>query len=335
MSERGWLLISGDITQVGGMDRANHALARYLADRTPVHLVTHRAAQDLADHPNVTVHRVARPFGRHLLGNGLLAHAGRKWAEHPGLRGFRVVVNGGNCCWGDINWVHCVHAAHPAPVTGGYVRQLKIRRHHDLARRDELYIVKKARLVICNSKRTARDVTEFLGVDPNRVRVVYLAVDASRHPQVTQAQRAAARASLRWEDRPWLGFVGQFGNGVKNFDTLYAAWRELSRDPRWDANLAVAGNGPELSYAAADGLAGRIRFLGFRQDLPDVLAACDAVVHPARYDAYGLAVHEALCRGVPVLVSAAAGIAERYPPDLSALLLTQPDDASVLADHLR
>ena len=41
-------------------------------------------------------------------------------------------------------------------------------------------------------------------------------------------------------------------------------------------------------------------------------------MHPARYEAYGLAVHEALCRGLPALVSASAGVAERYPADLAA-----------------
>ena len=29
----------------------------------------------------------------------------------------RVVVNGGNCAWPDINWVHAVHAAWPVATT--------------------------------------------------------------------------------------------------------------------------------------------------------------------------------------------------------------------------
>ena len=240
----GWLLVAGDFTPLGGMDRANHALACHLAGRGPVHLVTHRAAADLAAHPNVTVHRVARPFGRPLL-----------------------------------------------------------------------------------------------GVAPERVRVVYLAVDPDRFPPVTAAERAAARATLGWDERPWVGFVGQLGNRVKNFDTLYPAWRELCRDPRWDANLAVVGSGGDLAAwaarAAADGLAGRVRFLGYRSDVPEVLAACDAVAHPARYDAYGLAAHEALCRGLPAVVSSAAGVSERYPPDLADLVLADPEDAGELAGRLR
>ena len=57
-----WLLVAGDFTPFGGMDAANHALARYLAARGEVHLVTHRAWPDLASLPGVTVHHVWRPF---------------------------------------------------------------------------------------------------------------------------------------------------------------------------------------------------------------------------------------------------------------------------------
>jgi glycosyltransferase involved in cell wall biosynthesis len=321
------------------MDRANLALAHHLAGRGPVHLVTHRAWDDLAAHPNVTVHRVARPLGRHLLGGPLLARAGRRWANRLTRDGFRVVVNGGNCRWPDVNWVHCVHAAYPAAAAGGPLRRLKTRLHHALARRTERAAIRAARVVVCNSRRTARDVTELLGVDPDRVRVVYLAADPARFPPVTAAERSKARAALGWDDRPWVGFVGQLGNRVKNFDTLYAAWRGLCKGAAWDANLAVVGSGGELpawrERAAADGLAERVRFLGYRADVPEVLAACDAVAHPARYDAYGLAVHEALCRGLPVLVSAAAGASERYPPELAELVLPDPEDAAALADRLR
>ncbi len=87
--------------------------------------------------------------------------------------------------------------------------------------------------------------------------------------------------------------------------------------------------------AAADGLAGRVRFLGYRTDVPEILAGCDALVHPSRYDAYGMAVHEAVCRGLPAVVSSAAGVSERYPPELAELVLPDPEDAGGLADRLR
>src|SRR5262249_42932765 len=47
-----WLIVAGDFTPLGGMDAANHALARYLAGRgDEIELVTHRAWPDLAAMP--------------------------------------------------------------------------------------------------------------------------------------------------------------------------------------------------------------------------------------------------------------------------------------------
>jgi glycosyltransferase involved in cell wall biosynthesis len=77
-----------------------------------------------------------------------------------------------------------------------------------------------------------------------------------------------------------------------------------------------------------------VRFLGFSERLDEVLAACDLLVSPARYEAYGLNVHEAVCRGVPAIVSRAAGVAERYPAALSEMLLRDPEDAADLFARL-
>jgi glycosyltransferase involved in cell wall biosynthesis len=77
-----------------------------------------------------------------------------------------------------------------------------------------------------------------------------------------------------------------------------------------------------------------IHFLGFREDVAAILKGCDVVVAPTRYEPYGLGVHEALCCGVPALVSAQAGVAERYPEALKELLVLNPDDAGELAERL-
>src|SRR5205823_11373166 len=106
----------------------------------------------------------------------------------------------------------------------------------------------------------------------------------------------------------------------------------------WDADLFVVGLGAELPdwrrRARAAGLSDRIRFAGSRRDMPNVFAALDALVHPSRYEAYGLSVHEALCRGVPALVSAGAGVAEHYPTDLGDLLIADPNDPGELRGKL-
>jgi len=335
-----WLLVAGDLTPLGGMDAANHALARYLGARgSEVHLVTHRAWADLIDLPTVTVHRVWRPFNRHLLGKPLLAREGRRLWRRLSPRGARAVVNGGNCPVAAANWVHYLHAAYQPRVAGS----AGVRARHAITHRRDIDAERKAlceaRVVICNSQKTRRDVIDRLGIADDRVRVVYYGSDPARFGAVSDAQRLLAKRALGFPtDRPLVGFVGALGDRRKAFDTVFAAWKALCARPEWDAELVVVGSGGELTLwqrrAREAGLADRIRFLGFRTDVPDVLAALDALVHPARYEAYGLSVHEALCRGVPALVSSSAGVAEQYPTSLVDLLVQDPDSAHELTDRL-
>ena len=70
-----------------------------------------------------------------------------------------------------------------------------------------------------------------------------------------------------------------------------------------------------------------MRFLGFRRDMPSVFAACDVLIHPARYEAYGLARARSAVPRPAGDREAAAGVAERYPADLGQLLLQDPESA--------
>lgn len=335
-----WLLVSGDFTPLGGMDYANHALARYLAQAgEEVHLVTHRAWADLMCFPQVMVHRVWRPLRSHLAGMPLLDRAGRRWAVRLLKRDARVVVNGGNCSWHDVTWVHYVHAAYQPEAAGSALIRLKDRVMRSYALATEHATLRIARQVLCNSVRSLRDVTMRLGVKESRAHVVYYGTDPQRFHVITAAERNQARVRLGWSnERPVVVFVGALGDRRKGFDTLFAAWQMLCRRPGWDSDLAVIGAGAELSAwqerAREANLAERIRFLGFRKDVPEVLAACDILIHPARYEAYGLGVHEALCRGLPALVSDRAGVAERYPPELRDCLIADPENPAALVDCL-
>ena len=341
---RPWLLVAGDFTPLGGMDAANHAFARHLGSAIPehdVHLVTHRAWPDLQAMPRLTIHCVRRPFGHHTLGSSLLSRAGRRVWKRLEPRGVQPLVNGGNCAIpGAVNWVHYLHAAYRPAVAASALRRAKgvLTHSRDLAA--ERAALLAAPLVICNSRRTRDDVVRHIGVEPSRTRVVYYGGDPVRFSHVTPNDRAGARLRFGWpSERPLVAFVGALGDRRKAFDTVFAAWVELCADPQWDADLVVVGSGAEqpawVRKARAARCADRVRFVGFRRDVPDLLAAVDAVVHPARYEAYGLSVREALSRGVPAIVSRSAGVAEEYPASLDDLLLTNPDDAKELVERLR
>jgi glycosyltransferase involved in cell wall biosynthesis len=336
-----WLIVAGDFAPLGGMDAANHALAAYLARERDVHLVTHHVSADLEALPRITVHEVPRPLGRHALGAPLLARAGRRVRRRLG-QPTCALVNGGNCSIaGAMTWVHYVHAAYaPDPRPSLFSRTNNaMTRRRDLA--GERAALAEAPLVICNSRRTRDDVVHHHRLAPSQTRVIiYYGCDPARLAAVTADERASARARFGWPvERPVIAFVGALGDRRKAFDTVFAAWMRLCADPSWDADLVVVGTGGERRAwerrAAGAGCGGRMRFLGFRRDVPDILAAADALVHPARYEAYGLSVREALCRGIPAIVTRSAGVAEEYPPALTDLLLESPDDAVELAGRLQ
>jgi len=334
-----WVLVAADFVKTGGMDRANYALAEYLARLgQDVHLVGHAAAPGLLKAQQLHWHHVPRPLGRDALGWGALDRAGRHWALQLRADGGRVVVNGGNCRWGGVNWVHYVHAAYRSPLRSA--NPLAHAWHgwkHQRARRDEAAALAQARWVVANSERTRRDLIQLFDLPPARVRTIYYGCDPERFRPVSAMERAAARRALGWDPgRRTALFIGALGDRRKGFDTLWAAWQRLCADAAWDVDLAVAGRGAELGAwrrrAAANT---RCALLGFRTDVPALLAASDVLVAPTRYEAYGLGVQEALAAGLPALVSATAGVAERLPPALDGWRLQDPESDVELEQRLR
>jgi glycosyltransferase involved in cell wall biosynthesis len=333
-----WILVTGDVGERGGQDKANHALATALLARgDTVHLVAHAVSDDLAQHPSARVHLVPRPLRSHLAGAPLLDRAGRRVASAIRARdpAARVVVNGGNCAVADVNWVHAVHAAWPRFDAGAPLgARVKNRVAKWLAARSERRIVPAARLVLANSERTRRDLAR-IGVPAHRIRVIPLGTDPHLFGPVSEEERNAARLGLGVPPATSvLLFVGALGyEAHKGLDCLLAALRRVGPPPASFLVLAAGGGALDHWRAAADalGVGGQVSFLGPVEDVPRLLAAADLLVSPTRYEAYGLAVQEALCRGVPAVVTGTAGVAERYGPDLADLLLGDPDDADELA----
>lgn len=337
---REFLVVTGDFVRTGGMDVANHALADYLARQGALlHLVAHRVDPALAAYPNVRVHHVPKPAGAYLLGGPFLDAAGRMLARRVAARGGRVVVNGGNCLFGDANWVHYVHAAFRPESRAGLARAAKDAVTRARSLRREARALRAARTVITNSDVTKRHVVELLGVDPARVHTVYYGTDPARLGPASPDERRRAREAIGiHDDTPAVAFVGALSDRRKGFDTLFSAVGGLVARSSWPGRLVVIGTGAELpawrARAAEAGLSDRVLFLGFRKDVPFLLAGCDALCAPTRYEAYGLGVHEALCRGIPALVSATAGVAERFPAELRDLAIVEHESPDAWAGAL-
>jgi glycosyltransferase involved in cell wall biosynthesis len=104
-----------------------------------------------------------------------------------------------------------------------------------------------------------------------------------------------------------------------------------------DVCVLLAGDGTErptleTRARAVDPGGTRIRFVGYRRDVPELLSASDIVVHPALFDALPTALIHALACGRPTIASAVGGIPEIVGDD--AGVLVEPGRPDLLADAI-
>jgi glycosyltransferase involved in cell wall biosynthesis len=88
-------------------------------------------------------------------------------------------------------------------------------------------------------------------------------------------------------------------------------------------------------HRAAEGLAGRLHFLGYRNDAPQLLRELTILVHPARQEPLGRVLLEAAASGVATVATDVGGTREVFPPDADAAVLVPPDDPQAIAGAVR
>ncbi len=134
------------------------------------------------------------------------------------------------------------------------------------------------------------------------------------------------------ENAPLILCLGRL-HANKAFDT---ALEVLTRIP--DAFLWIAGEGKLdqglKEQAARLGLSPRVRFLGWRDDAPALLAAADAFLCSSRHEPLGNIVLEAWAHNVPVVSAASQGPSQLIK-DGKTGLLAPIDDADTLALQLK
>jgi glycosyltransferase involved in cell wall biosynthesis len=114
----------------------------------------------------------------------------------------------------------------------------------------------------------------------------------------------------------------------------FAEARRGAPDLAW---LWVVGVGPVEGYRAIareHGVAERVRFLGWRDDIESVYRGADVLVHPAAYETFSLAVHEAAACGLPVVATRVNGV-EDLLADGAAGVLVERSERAVASALLR
>lgn len=178
-------------------------------------------------------------------------------------------------------------------------------------------------------------VVRSAGVPPEKVHVVYAGVDLSRF----DPERAdGARVRREWGISPEEKLILQVGarewKGWR--DLVSAAALVAPGSPHLETAIVACKDEGErqrvLAFAREKGIDGRVLAIGFRTDMPDVLAAAD-VVADLSYEGLGITgtVREAMALGRPVVASSAGGNPELVKDGVCGFLVPPRDPSAAAA----
>ena len=176
------------------------------------------------------------------------------------------------------------------------------------------------------------DALRAQGIDDDKLVVIRSAVDADA--VATPVDRAELCSSLDIPaQRLLVAAAGQLipRKGHRHLLDAFARMGTAGPSPQ----LVLFGDG-ELadalrSQATALGIADRVTFAGFRDDLDRLLGAVDLFVHPALAEGLGVVTLKAAAAGVPVVAFAAGGLTEAVADGETGVLVPAGDVAALAA----
>lgn len=264
-----------------------------------------------------------RRVDTHVLGGGQLDRVKRDGGWYAGILGAKGLISAARelsrlarqqgC---DVLYANSLKAMLVAAVAGRLARVPVVWHLRDMLTPDHfsasnrrVCVAVSNRLVtrvIANSQATAQAYVDAGGRAPTSV--LYNGIDAERYQQSEPAAEPPTNGRF---------VIGLFArlSPWKGQHVLIEALKELPGVEAWIIGEALFG---EEDYAASlrrtateTGVLDRVRFLGFRDDIPGLMKRCDLVVHASTSpEPFGRVIVEAMFAGVPVVATDAGGARE-------------------------
>lgn len=308
----GFNLIFHSIRAGGGMERHVLDLIAYAAGQNmPCRVITRQLAWP-GPHPQgveFVVMPDRTPFSRlnnYIFESRALAQSRQGWPTVSISRapGAALCIVGGT---------HLGHLLDRGKKRIGFFDRATIRR--------ETALYQQARQIVSHSAKVAGEIVAHYGIAPNKIATLYPPVDTGQFCLAARASREQTRQAIGIRPDELMLLFPSNNHALKGADLILEALADS--DPR--LRLVVAGKTP-LN-------APKVINLGFRDDMPALYAAADAVILASHYEAFGLVGPEAILCGTPAIFSTTVGAAEvlseqaclRFERNLPALRATLRD----------
>jgi len=315
--------ITSALTQGGGIGRYTRELVRALI------------SQDSYNRYTLFSAKIPPPFSnrQQLLLNSLTSHSkvnyrpsilGERWLYRLWYR-LRLPVPV-QIVTGHLDLFHSPDFVLP-PISGGIPTLLTI---HDLSfihfpdtfppvlvdylNKVVPWSVARATHILADSNSTKMDLVQQWAVPQEKITVLYSGVSEDYQPVTDAIRLATVRQTYDLGNSPYLLSVGTI-QPRKNFQMLIKAFAPIAK--HHPHNLFIAGGkgwleNEMMAEASRQGIADRVRFLGFVADeqLPALYSGASIFLFPSLYEGFGLPVLEAMACGVPSIISKSSSLPE-------------------------
>lgn len=192
----------------------------------------------------------------------------------------------------------------------------------------------RARRVVVNSRAAANGFVAA-GGDGKRVCVVFNGFDVRSWQTASPPAGQRLRAALGFSHLPIVGLFGR----LTPWKGQHVLLEALTRLPDVQAVFVGAPLFGEDAYEVAlkaqareMGLESRVRFLGFRSDVAELMSGVDILVHASTHpEPFGRVIVEGQLTGIPVIATAAGGVLEFVEDGVTGVLtpVSSPEQLAV------
>ncbi len=320
----------------GGVERSVYEAARHFSRDHDV--TVYAAAIEHEGLERVVKRPIQVPSRSRSLRPILFARAAREALRDA--RHDHVISFGASPIGADVLWVNSVHAAwleRRDVFAGDRLRSSPLRRYlprHQviLALERQYFVHSRDALLVAVSDQVIDDLARLYGFPRTNAAVIHNGFDPQEFaPGDPHHARIATRREIGLPEDSVVLLLVANELTRKGLPVLVDAVAQLESR---DIHILLVGRAspdPYLSYIARAGLSERFHYGGSRADMGRVHAASDIFVLPTRYEAFSLAVVEALASGLPVITTDVAGARDLVIDGVNGRIQKNPIDAAELA----
>lgn len=189
---------------------------------------------------------------------------------------------------------------------------------------------------LANSEDTRQWAARVEGIDPARVTVIHNSLELEKFYRASDEQRAAFREQHGFPaDSILIGIVANLRKVKAHEVFLGAAQQVADKNPL--ARFVIVGEGPERqtleTLCTVLGLQSRVRFLGKRTDIPEILGCLDIGVLSSTSESFSNAIVEYMAAGLAVVCTDVGGAREAIEDGVEGYVV-EPGNPTLMADRI-